>query len=142
MKNTLALVARILFAVPFGAFGMSHLFHAQAMASKLPSWLPGGAFWIYFTGVCLILACAAFVAKIQTQKAAFCLAAFLLVVVITLHIPSLRADNPQMAIMNLLKDVSLIGGALTYAAIFSAADAQTAESNPKNSATATVFHSS
>ena len=120
MKNRLALIARIMFAIPFGAFGMSHLFHARVMAGMLPAWLPGGAFWIYLTGICLILACAAFVTKIQGDKAAFCLMALLLVFVFTLHIPAVRrGTNPQTAIMNLLKDVSLMGGALTYAAIFS-----------------------
>ena len=100
MKNKLALVARIMFAMPFGAFGMSHLFHARIMAGMLPAWLPGGAFWIYLTGICLM--------------------ALLLVFVFTLHIPAVRrGTNPQTAIMNLLKDVSLMGGALTYAAIFS-----------------------
>jgi hypothetical protein len=44
MKEKLALVARILFAVPFGAFGMSHMFHAPMMAGMLPAWLPGGVF--------------------------------------------------------------------------------------------------
>jgi uncharacterized membrane protein YphA (DoxX/SURF4 family) len=120
MKNRLALIARIVFAIPFGAFGMSHLLHAQVMAGMLPAWLPEGEFWIYLTGICLILACVAFITKIQGEKAAFCLVALLLVFVFTLHIPAVRrGTNPQMAIMNLLKDVSLIGGALTYAAIFS-----------------------
>jgi len=118
MKNTVAVIARILFALPFGAFGMSHLFHAREMAGKLPVWLPVGVFWIYFTGVCLILACASFVTKIQGKKAAFCLAAFLMVIVVTLHVPALKAGGPQMAKMNFLKDISLMGGALTYAALF------------------------
>jgi len=120
MKDKLALVARIMFALPFGAFGMSHLFHARIMVGMLPAWLPGGEFWIYLTGICLILACVAFVTRIQGDKAAFGLMALLLVFVFTLHIPAVRrGTNPQMAIMNLLKDVSLMGGALTYAAIFS-----------------------
>ena len=120
MKDHFALIARVVFAMPFGAFGMSHLFHARNMAGMLPAWLPGGELWIYLTGICLILACVAFVTKIQGEKAAFCLVALLLVFVFTLHIPAVRrGTNPQMARMNLLKDVSLIGGALTYAAIFS-----------------------
>lgn len=120
MKEKLPVIARIMFAMPFGAFGMSHLFHAGIMVRMLPAWLPGGEFWIYLTGICLILACFAFVTKIQADKAAFCLVALLLVFVFTLHIPAVRrGTNPQMAIMNLLKDVSLMGGALTYAALFS-----------------------
>lgn len=131
MKDKLALIARVMFAMPFGAFGMSHLFHAGVMARMLPAWLPGGEFWIYLTGVCLILACLAFVTKIQADKAAFCLMALLLVFVFTLHIPAVtRGANPQMAIMNLLKDVSLMGGALTYAAIFSA-DKKRTSSQPE-----------
>jgi putative oxidoreductase len=128
MKEKLALVARILFAVPFGAFGMAHMFHAQTMAGMLPAWVPGGAFWIYLTGLCLILACVAFVTKVQIKKAAICMVALLLVFVFTLHIPAIKSGtNRQMAIMNLLKDISLIGGALTYAAIFYSDQKKTAK---------------
>ncbi len=49
-------VARYVFAIPFGIFGLLHLMGGQNMAGMVPSWIPGGVFWVYLTGLALMAA--------------------------------------------------------------------------------------
>lgn len=111
-------VARALFAVPFVLFGVSHFLNAQAMAGAVP--IPGGVFWIYFTGAALIAAGVAILIDKLGRLAALGLAAMLGVFVVTIHVPGLSSPDAgaaQMATISLLKDISLMGGALTWAGL-------------------------
>lgn len=113
----LSTAGRVLFALPFAVFGVNHLLNAQAMAGAVP--IPGGAFWIYFTGIAMLAASIGILTKVLGQWAALGLALLLWVYVVAIHIPGL--GNPQtrmMATVNLLKDVALSGGALTWAGLF------------------------
>lgn len=113
MKNNLG---RILFVVPFGVFGMIHLTHASEMASHVPGWLPGGAFWVMATGAVFLLSAILVVTKRKAAWGFAALAALLVTFILTVHLPSLLAAHGlefRAAIMNLLKDVSLLGGALS-----------------------------
>lgn len=106
--------ARVIFALPFGIFGVFHLLHAQAMAPAVP--LPGGAFWVYLTGVALIAGSLGMMTGILGRAAALGLAALMLVFILAVHLPGL--GNPklaQMSMIGLLKDTSLLGGALAFA---------------------------
>lgn len=113
------IVARVLFAIPFFMFGVNHFIYANMMAGMVPAYVPGGIFWIYFTGAALIAAAVSIVTKIQGKLAMYLLALLLLTFVVTLHVPGL--GNPQtkmMSMMALLKDLGLMGGALLLAGIF------------------------
>ena len=109
-------VARVAFALPFAIFGLFHFLNANAMAGMVP--VPGGVFWIYFTGAALIAGAVGIITNILGRWAALGLSALLALFIVSVHVPGL--SNPQMqqmAIMGLLKDVSLLGGALTYAGL-------------------------
>lgn len=118
MKILTTTVARILFALPFGIFGILHLMGADDMAGMVP--IPGGVAWIYITGIVLIAASIAIIANKMGRLASLVLAALLLVFILTLHAPGLMGDEMtmKMSMMSLLKDMGLMGGALTYAGIF------------------------
>ena len=45
--NNLINVGRILFALPFAVFGLMHFMAGGDMAGMVPSWGPGGGFWVY-----------------------------------------------------------------------------------------------
>src|SRR6187401_1093187 len=48
-------VARGLFGLPFVLFGAMHFAAGSAMASAVPSWVPGGGtLWVYLTGIALV----------------------------------------------------------------------------------------
>lgn len=107
----LPVVARVLFVTPFVAFGFGHLTSADAMAGMVP--VPGGVFWVYFTGVAMLAASVSIVWGRLATIAAPLLALLLLVFAFTLHLPNLsNPESGQMSFMSLMKDLGLAGGAL------------------------------
>ncbi|NQV42272.1 MAG: DoxX family membrane protein [Candidatus Marinimicrobia bacterium] len=113
MKN-LKSIGRYLFAVPFGIFGLMHLMSANDMAGMVPSFVPGGVFWVYVTGLALIAAAVSFAIQKHTYLAALLTAALMLVFVFTVHLPGLIGGN-MLAMGGLLKDLGLAGAALMLA---------------------------
>jgi len=120
MKALTTTVARILFAIPFGIFGLLHFMNASMMKGYVP--IPGGVFWVYLTGIALLAACISILTGKMGKLSSLLLAAFLAIVILTIHIPGLMkaADQTAMAMTmtNFLKDIALMGAALTYSGIF------------------------
>ncbi len=120
MKALTTTVARILFAIPFGIFGLLHFMKTSMLTSYVP--IPGGAIWVYITGIALLAACVSMLIGKMGKISSLLLAAMLAIFVLTIHIPGLMKATDQMTMAatmtNLLKDIALIGGALTYAGIF------------------------
>jgi putative oxidoreductase len=118
MQTLTTTVARILYAVPFGIFGLLHLMSAGNMAGMVPAWLPGGVFWVYLTGLALLAACVSILLQKKTKLACLLLALMLIIFVLTLHLPGvMHSATMQMAMGNLLKDAALAGAALTYSGL-------------------------
>ena len=116
MLNRIINCGRFIFALPFLVFGVFHFLNAQGMTGVVPSWLPAPLFWVYLTGLCLVAGSISIIIKRYAGLACQLLALLLLVFILTIHIPGL--GNPamaQMAMMGLLKDLGLLGGALAYA---------------------------
>lgn len=117
MKNSILNISKIgkyLYAIPMVIFGLFHFLNASAMAGMVP--IPGGVFWIYLTGLSLILAGISILIQKLDEWSSFLLAILLLVFVVTIHLPGVLAggDMAQMYMTNLLKDLALAGGALIY----------------------------
>lgn len=119
MDKLTMVAGRIIFALPFLFFGAGHLMNAPQMAGMVPAFIPGGIFWIYFTGAAMVLAALAVITGKGGKTACFGLAAMLLVFIVTIHLPGM--SNPQMkmmAMMGLFKDMGLLGGALVISTTF------------------------
>lgn len=113
----MSILGRVLYALPLAVFGIFHFMNAGAMAGMVPAYVPGGAVWVYITGVALILAAIAIVANRMVGLAGLLLGVMLLSFALTIHLPGL--SNPEMAMMampNLLKDTALAGAAFALAA--------------------------
>jgi putative oxidoreductase len=104
-------LARWLFAVPFGMFGLMHFAFGSQMAGMVP--VPGGLFWVYLTGVALVAAAVSVVTGKLTRVAGPLLALMLLGFVALIHGPGLMNEaTMQMSMTSMLKDLALAGGAL------------------------------
>lgn len=117
---TLSRIGTIFYALVIGFFGINHFMYGTGMQKMVPSFLPGGVFWVYATGTCLLLAAIAFLIDKQVRLAALLLALFLLLIVLTVHLPAvLRTDDPdarRFPLTNLIKDTGLAAAALLVAA--------------------------
>ena len=110
MNGILAL-GRYLFAIPMAVFGIFHFMNANAMAGMVP--LPGGVFWIYLTGLALLLAAVSIIIRKHDRLACFLLGIMLLVFALSIHLPQAMEGN-EGSMPNLLKDIALAGGAFGY----------------------------
>ncbi len=116
MKLLTTTVARYVFAIPFGIFGLFHFINGSQMAGYIPSFIPGGVFWVYLTGVALLAACISIIIQKYTRWACLLLALMLIIFVLTLHLPGVFDEaTRQMSMPQLLKDTALAGGALILA---------------------------
>jgi putative oxidoreductase len=118
MKLLTTTIARILVGIPFFTLGAMHFPFANRMVEAIPSWLPGGIFWIYFTGSCLVLAGISLFINKYTSLACKLLAELLFIFILFVHIPNIMDPATQgQAMIGLLKDIGLMGAALTWAGI-------------------------
>lgn len=111
--NNLDKIGKIMYALPFGVFGIMHLMAGDQMAGMIPSYLPGGVFWVYLTGIALLAACISMLIGKMEKMATMLLGVLMLVFVLLIHLPGVMAggDGAQMAMGGLLKDFSLAGAA-------------------------------
>lgn len=101
--------AVVLYALIWIYFGVDHLIHAKDLAPIVP--IPGGAFWVFITGIAMILACFAIILNKKAKLACYLLALMLLIFIFTIHIPGLTKNNPMAPVM-LLKDLGLMAAAI------------------------------
>lgn len=124
MKN-LTTIGRILFAIPFALFGLNHFLMLDYYLGLLTSFVPLGAYTIILTGIMLIAASISIITKILVKFTTLLLALLLFIFIVSIHIPHLFADTDKtITIIALLKDISLMGGSLMIAGIYSEQEEQ------------------
>ncbi|NDP22654.1 MAG: DoxX family protein [Paludibacter sp.] len=117
MKN-LAVIGRVLFALPFAVMGLNHFLMTSVFLGMMSSFIPGGAFTILVTGALLIIASISIMLNKFIKIACFWIAGMLLIFILTIHIPGLFTANWEIALIELLKDTGLMGGAIMIAVYF------------------------
>ena len=119
MNALTGIVARILFTIPFLGFGVRHLMYGSQMAGMVP--IPGGAIWVYVTGIAMILASVAAITKIQGKNAMLLLALLLLIYAFSIQLPAMLSSDMAIKMggtVSFYKDLGLMGGALILAGVF------------------------
>ncbi|MFC2137242.1 DoxX family protein [Bacteroidota bacterium] len=116
MKPLSNSIIRILFSIPFLAFGIMHLVAGKETAGLIPEFIPWSILWVYATGVALIAAAISFILNKQAKVAGVLLAVLLLLFIVTIWLPK-ATNGDQMAVSNLLKDIGLMAGALLVSGI-------------------------
>jgi uncharacterized membrane protein YphA (DoxX/SURF4 family) len=113
-------IGRILFAIPFALFGINHFLMTDYYVGMLTSFVPLGAYTIILTGLMLIATSISIITKKFVKLSTLILAGLLFIFIITIHIPHLVNDSEKTStIIALLKDISLMGGSLMIAGIYS-----------------------
>lgn len=114
----LAIFGRVLFALPFGILGLNHFLMTDVFIGMMSSFIPGGAYTILVSGLLLIVSSISIMLNKNIKIACFGLAALLFIFITTIHIPGLFNADPkiaQLALIELLKDTGLMGGAIMIA---------------------------
>lgn len=111
----LAIIGRVLFALPFGIMGLNHFLMQNYFLGMMTSFIPGGAYTILITGFLLLIACFFIIINRFMKTVCFSLAGLLFIFIFTIHIPGLYTSNWQIALIDLLKDAGLMGGAIMIA---------------------------
>jgi uncharacterized membrane protein len=117
MKN-LSTVGRILFAIPFAIFGLNHFLFLDFYIGTVSSFIPLGPYTVILTGVFLIMASLSIIFNKYIKVSTILLSILLLIFILTIHIPGLFDSDPlkwKFALIELLKDTSLLGGSLMIA---------------------------
>lgn len=113
-------IGRILFAIPFALFGINHFLMMDYYLGMLTSFIPLGAYTIILTGIMLIVASISIISKKFVKFSTIMLAILLFIFIVTIHIPHLFNETEKtITIIALLKDISLMGGSLMIAGIYS-----------------------
>ncbi len=129
MKN-ITTIGRILFAVPFALFGINHFIMMDYYLGMLTSFIPLGPYTIILTGIMLIAASISIISKKYVKFSTLLLAALLFIFIVTIHIPQLISnDDKTIIVFALLKDISLLGGSLIIAGIYSDEEADKTKIN-------------
>jgi len=119
MKN-ITTIGRILFALPFAVFGINHFIMLDYYLGIITSFIPLGAYTIILTGIMLITVSISIIVKKFIKISTIILAILLFLFIITIHIPHLINGHEQtVTLIALLKDISLMGGSLMIAGIYS-----------------------
>ncbi len=105
--------AKYIFALPFAVFGLMHFMMADVMAGAIPSFLPGGAIWVYLTGAAHIAASAAIILNKHAKQAAFWLGVMMLVFAFLVHLRFFLAGD-EMQLGDMLKAIIIAGAAFFY----------------------------
>jgi len=118
--NKITTIGRILFALPFAFFGINHFVMMDYYMGMLTSFIPQTAFVMVVTGLMLIAASISIITSKFVQLFTYLLAALLFIFIVAIHIPHLvKGVDTTITLITMLKDISLMGGSLMIAGIYS-----------------------
>jgi len=111
----LSYIIKVLYFFPLFLFGIMHFCYPLYFEFLVPKFIPGGIFWVYFSGFALSVSSLTIILNIIPKISIICLILFVLSFIVTVDIPGVLygKDTFRFAI-SLLKDVSLFSGTCLY----------------------------
>ena len=111
-------VARIVYALTMVIFGVQHFQYLSFVATLVPAWIPNHRAWVIATGIALVAAGIALLARVASRAAAYGLALMFFSWLALLHLPRI-IDHPHNGDewASGLVVLALGGGALALAAV-------------------------
>lgn len=115
MNNaTMSRIATIIYAIVIIIFGVAHFVNTEEMRNKVPSFIPGGGFWVYLTGFFLLASAVAILINKKARLAAILLTVLLLCFALFVHLPrTISGFDSGVGLM--MKDIGLAAGSLLIA---------------------------
>jgi len=113
-------IAIYLLSVVLVVFGIIHFTNPRDLLVFVPPSLPGGITWVYVLGSVFILCGLSFLTNQFVKFTGYLLAVLLLTYILVIHLPNYKqAGDPEarhLAMVNMLKDLAIMGFALHIAA--------------------------
>lgn len=103
------------FGWPLAIFGAQHIVFLKDVVNGVPAWMPGHLFWALTVGIALIAAALSLTTGIMADRAALMVGFMLFCFVLMIYVPNLIATPGDLAVTQLLRDLSMSGGALALA---------------------------
>ncbi|MGA2848836.1 MAG: hypothetical protein ABSE46_07565 [Terracidiphilus sp.] len=103
------------FGWPLAVFGAQHIAFLSDVVKGVPAWMPGHLFWAVFVGIALIAAALSMTTGILAEMAGLGAGVMLLLFVLMIYVPNLIENPRDLAVTQLLRDLSMSGGALALA---------------------------
>jgi putative oxidoreductase len=105
--------------------GINHFLMMDYYFGMLTSFIPKTGYVMILTGLMLIAASISIITKKYVRLSTLCLAILLFIFIITIHIPHLiSGTDTTSTLIALLKDISLMGGSLMIAGMYSDTEKQ------------------
>jgi putative oxidoreductase len=108
--KSLGFIGKLLYAGPLAMFAFGHFMNAEAMSGMVPSFLPAPIFWVYLTGLCLLLGAIAIVLGKKAKLATQLLGLMLVLFAVLIHMSGFL-NGDQVSTGMFLKDLALGGAA-------------------------------
>ncbi|MEP0985186.1 DoxX family protein [Ekhidna sp.] len=108
--KSLGFLGKLMYAGPMAMFGIFHLMGADDMKGMVPDFLPAPVFFVYLTGIALLLAAVAIIIGKKAKLAAQLLGLMLALFAVLIHLSGFMSQDPISSSM-FLKDIALAGGA-------------------------------
>ena len=108
--KSLEFSGKLMYAGPMAMFGIFHLMGANEMIGMIPDFVPVPVFFIYLTGLALILAAVAIIIGKKAKLATRFLGLMLTLFAFLIHLSGFLSQDAVHLTM-FLKDIALAGGA-------------------------------
>jgi len=93
-RHIVKMVGNFFYGMAIVVFGIQHVLYASFIASLIPHWIPGGAFWAYGTGLALIAAGVSITFEWKSKSSSLWLGIMISLWVVLVHFPRLQI-NPK-----------------------------------------------
>jgi hypothetical protein len=103
------------FGWPLAVFGAQHVVFLKDVVDGVPAWMRGHLFWAVFVGIALIAAALSLTTGIKAGLAALMVGVMLFLFVLMIYVPNLVQNPGDLAVTQLLRDLSMSGAALALA---------------------------
>ena len=95
--NAFLSLGRWFFAIPFAIFGLFHFLNTEAMADYVvPAYMPMKSVFVMLSGAGMVAAAVSMLIGRYDKLAATLLAAFLLLLVVLVHLPATMKDRKSV----------------------------------------------